>query len=106
MRVVDRELAAYGHHEPSPDDREVERLSVVRGARAKRLDLGLQRGDEGALRSEIEQEMLAQHQLPIGEVSDSNEKDVRSRATREPRRLRVEEEHVLPSAGGSALEAK
>src|SRR2546423_13818284 len=46
MRIIQGELAADRHYEARADDREVERLAVVRRARAKRLDLGLHALDE------------------------------------------------------------
>src|SRR2546427_4301228 len=106
MGVVDGELAAYGHHEPSPDDREIERFPVVRGAGPERLDLFLESGDECPLRTEIEEQVLPEDQLLPGEMSDADEEDVRSRAAREPRRLRIEEQHVLPSVRWSALQSE
>src|SRR2546423_15414733 len=39
VRVVHGDLAAYRHDETRSDDRKIEGLAVVRGARAKRLDL-------------------------------------------------------------------
>src|SRR5437867_13002816 len=50
VRVVDGELAAYRHDETRADDRNVERLAVVRGTRAKRLDLLLPALNKPALR--------------------------------------------------------
>ena len=50
--------------------------------------------------------MLTKNELPIGEVSDSNQEDIRSRTAGEPGRLRVEEQDVLPAARGGAFEAE
>ena len=58
VRVVHRELTPNGHHKPRSDDREIERLAVVRGARAKRFDLGLEALDELCLRPEVQQHVL------------------------------------------------
>src|SRR5205085_9247221 len=98
VRVIDREIAAYGHDETGADDREIEGLAVVRRARPKRLDLFLEALDELALRPEIQKHVLPQDQFLFGEVSDADQKDVRARSARKPRRLNIEEQHVLPSA--------
>src|SRR5438876_1472252 len=103
VRVVDGELAVYRHHETRADDRNVERLAVVRGTRAKRLDLFLQALNEVALRPEIQKHVLPQHKLFFGEMSDANQKDVRARPARESRRLNIEEQHVQPVARRIAL---
>src|SRR5439155_17030307 len=77
VRVVDGELAADRHHETRADDRNVERLAVVRGARAKRLDLFLQALNEFAFRTEIQKHVLPQDQFLLGEVGDADQEDVR-----------------------------
>ena len=46
MRFVDRDLAPQRHDEARAKYRQVERLAVVRRARAKWFDLLFQRGDE------------------------------------------------------------
>src|SRR5206468_6570849 len=102
--VVHRELAAYRHDEPRADDREVERLAVVRRAGAEGLDLFFETLDELAFRTEVEEHVLPEDQFLLVEVSDANEKDVRARPARETRRLCIEEQHVLPAVRGSALE--
>src|SRR2546423_4854695 len=96
MRIIHGELAAYRHDETRADDREVERLSVVRRARPERLDLGLQALDKFPFRPEVPKHGLPQDQFLTGEVSDANEKDVRARPARETRRLHIPEQDVLP----------
>ena len=104
VRVVDRDLAANGHHESGPDDRQVEGLAVVRRARAKRFDLAFELFDEFSLRTEVKKHVLPQDQLLVSEVSDANEKDVRAGPAREPSCFSVKEQHVLPSVRRRALE--
>src|SRR2546426_7220580 len=57
-------------------DLEIERLPVVRSARPKGLDLLFEGGDERALRGEVEEQMLTQDQLSVGEMSRSEERRV------------------------------
>src|SRR2546423_4114153 len=96
MRIIHGELAAYRHDETRADDREVERLSVVRRARPERLDLGLEALDELAFRPEVQKHVLPQHQLFLREVSDADKEDVRARSARETGRLNIQEQDVLP----------
>src|SRR4051812_49077235 len=99
MRLVDRELAPAGHHESRSQERQVERLAVVRRAGAERLEIPFQVLDELAFRSDVAQEMLSQDELAITQVREPDEEHVRARASRKAGRLRVEEQHVLPQGG-------
>src|SRR5438270_5898842 len=50
--------------------------------------------------------MLAEHEVGTGDVRESDEEHIGAGSTREPGRLGVKEEHVLPLARRVALEAE
>src|SRR5439155_747051 len=100
------ELAPYRHDEARAEQRDVERLPVVRSARPIRLELALQVFNELAFGADVAQEVLSQDELAVCDVRKSDQEHVRARATGEPRGLCVEEKDVRPVAGCVALEAK
>ncbi len=106
VRLVDRELAADGHDEARAQQRDVERLAVVRRARPKRLELLPQMLDERRLRTEIAQQVLPEHELALFKMRQPDQEHVRARATRKPGGLGIEKKHVLPSGRRLALEAE
>src|SRR5207248_3105722 len=106
MRFVDGELAADRHDEARSQQRQIERLAVVRAARAERLELALQMLDECRLGTEVAQHVLPKDELAIAQVHEADEKDVRARATGKTGGLRVEEQDVAPRAGRLALQTE
>src|SRR5258705_8876768 len=90
VRLVDGDLAAQRHDPARPQERQVKCLAVVRSARAEMLDLGLDRFDEWALVSDVVKQVLTEDELAVAEVRDAEQEDVRTRAAREPGRLRVQ----------------
>ena len=106
MRRVDRDLRAQGHHEAGAEQRKVEALAVVRGARAEPTQLPLQHPDERPLGTQVVQEMLPEDELAILDVRGPEQEHICAGAARQAGGLGVQEEDVLPAARGVAAKAE
>src|SRR5258705_9675426 len=106
VRLVDGDLAAQRHDPARAQERQVECLPVVRGARTKVFDLRLDRLDEWALVSDVMKQVLTEDELAVAEVRDAKQEHICAGAAREPGRLRVQPENVLPALRRRTFEAE
>src|SRR5207237_4581478 len=94
--VIDAEVRAERHDEARPEQRQVEALSVVRGARAEGGKLLPERAHERRLGADLAEEVLPQHELATPNARRAEKEDVRARAPHQAGGLGVEEHDVLP----------
>jgi hypothetical protein len=106
VRVVHGQLAAHRQDDPRPQDREVERLSVVRRACSEGVELAVDRFHEVTLSAEFLEKVLTQDELAALDPGRPEEEDVRAGASGQARGLSVKEDDVLPPSRRLASEAK